>query len=147
VKKIKENLGRLLGDRRLVDGEVPAGESKALGHGGQFLEVLLHEFAPMHAAGGSPTNNFVPWPGLRAEPFPAINQLNQARGQRLHCRSGWQRGQKKVLRPAGKIGWLPPSSQAGRGVGNASATAELWGMVADQPDATNSESFPPGNPS
>ena len=27
-------------------------EGEALGHGGQFLEVLLHEFDPMHEAGG-----------------------------------------------------------------------------------------------
>jgi len=48
-------------------------EGEALGHGGQFLEVLLHEFDPMHEAGGGPENNFVPWPGLRAEPYPGIN--------------------------------------------------------------------------
>jgi hypothetical protein len=79
-------------------------EGEALGHGGQFLEVRFHEFDPMHEAGDSPTNNFVSWPGLWAKPFPAINQLNQTRGQRLQSRSGWQRGQKRLLRPAWKIG-------------------------------------------
>jgi len=52
---------------------VLAGEGEALGHGGQCLEVRFHEFDPMEEAGDSPTNNFVPWPGLWAEPYPGIN--------------------------------------------------------------------------
>jgi hypothetical protein len=58
---------------RLCDAEVLAGEGEALGHGGQCLEVRFHEFDPMEEAGDSPTNNFVPWPGLWAEPYPGIN--------------------------------------------------------------------------
>lgn len=72
----------------LVDAEVLAGEGEALWHGGQFLDGRVHEFAPMHEAGDRPTNNLFAWQGLRAEPYPAINQLNRARGQSLQSRSG-----------------------------------------------------------
>ena len=73
LKQVRKNLDQRLRSRWLVDAEVPAGEGEALGHGGQFLEVRFHEFDPMHEAGDRPTNNFVPWPGLWAEPYPGIN--------------------------------------------------------------------------
>ena len=52
----------------MADAEGLAGAGEALGHGGQFLEVRVHEFNPMHEAGVSPTNNLVAWPGVWAEP-------------------------------------------------------------------------------
>jgi len=73
LKEVRENLDRLLRSRWLAEAKVLASEGDALGHGGQFLGVLFHEFAPMHEAGDSPKNNFVPWPGLGAEPYPGIN--------------------------------------------------------------------------
>ena len=73
LKQVRKNLDQRLRSRWLADAEVSAGEGEALGHGGQFLEVRFHEFAPMHEAGDRPTNNFAPWQGLWAEPYPGIN--------------------------------------------------------------------------
>jgi hypothetical protein len=68
LKKVRKNLDKLLKSRGLADAEGLAGEGDALGHGGQFLDGRVHEFAPMHEAGDRPTNNLVLWQELRAEP-------------------------------------------------------------------------------
>jgi hypothetical protein len=52
LKEVRENLDRRLRSRWLAEAKVLAGEGDALGHGGQFLGVLFHEFDPVEEAGG-----------------------------------------------------------------------------------------------
>jgi hypothetical protein len=73
LKEVRENLDRLLRSRWQAEAKVLAGEGDALGHGGQSLGVLFHEFAPVHEAGGRPENNFVPRHGWKAETYLDLN--------------------------------------------------------------------------
>jgi len=78
------------------------------------------------------------------ETFPGHQSIKSAKGSKIAVPQRLATGTEKAA-ASGLEDWLAPRHRKTvDGAGNASATAELWGIVADQPDATNSEFFPPG---